>query len=472
MTSTASNGFYNDAVGSDFGGSVQPFFFSAFPDLEYDSWFTIGAEPGDADGLNSAFDAALTSMDDFNSGGDFIVNTFIGGSVFVVPGANNQGVPMNNRVLIGQFTTSGMVSALVNIQIRDANQESHYAEGLMLDFPLGTLGCTDESACNFDPEAELDNGSCLQLDLCGECGGNESTCVGCTDTEACNYNSEALVEDDSCEYPSEFYTCNGLCLNDVDADGVCDELEITGCTDMSACNYDVNSTDNDGSCTTLDACGVCGGGDSSCLGCTDEAACNYDSEAIVEDGSCEYSEMYYNCSGQCDNDSDSDGVCDELEVLGCTYMDADNYNSDATDDDGSCEYLGCTDPAAENYDDTANIDDGSCIVLGCTNPDADNYNSEATDDDGSCVATGCTYVGSDNYDALNTTDDGSCILSGCTESSALNFLPYANNDDGSCVFEECTGESACPFDANGDGEIGSADLLQFLTAYGLACSDL
>ena len=53
-------------VGSDFGGGVNPLFFGAFPDLEYDSWFTIGAQPGDDDGLNSAFDAALTSMADFN----------------------------------------------------------------------------------------------------------------------------------------------------------------------------------------------------------------------------------------------------------------------------------------------------------------------------------------------------------------------------------------------------------------------
>ena len=92
MIATDVNGFYNDAVGSDFGGGVNPLFFGAFPSLEYDSWFTIGSQPGDDDGLNSAFDAALTSFDDFNSGGDFVVNTFIGGSIFVVPGANSQAV--------------------------------------------------------------------------------------------------------------------------------------------------------------------------------------------------------------------------------------------------------------------------------------------------------------------------------------------------------------------------------------------
>ena len=432
MSSTASDGFYNDPLGSDFGGAINPMFFPMVPSLEYDSWFTIGAQPGDADGINSAFDAALTSLVDFNSGGDFIVDTFVGGSIFIVPGANTQGIPINNRVLLGQFTTSGVVSALVNVQFRDANQESNYAEGMALTFPAPGVGCTDENACNYDPEAVIDAG---------------------------------------CVYPEEFYNCDG-CINDTDGDGLCDELEVEGCTDSSACNYDSSATDDDGSCLQNDLCGVCGGDNSSCSGCTDSSACNYDSSATLDDGSCTYPEMYYDCNGNCVNDTDGDGICDELEVPGCTDADADNYNSDATDDDGSCEYLGCTNPAADNYDEGANVDDGSCIIYGCTNPAADNYNEEATDDDGSCVASGCTYVGATNYDPVNTSDDGSCIFLGCTDSTALNFIAHANSDDGSCVFEECTGESDCPFDANGDGEIGSADLLEFLVAYGQACSDL
>lgn len=432
MVSTADDGYYNQEVGADYGGSINPMFFAVFPDLEFDSWFTIGAEPGDDDGLNSAFDSELTSLADFNSGDDFVVNTFVGGSVFVVPGANDQGVPVDGKVLLGQFTTSGISTALVNIQFRDANQDSYYAEGMSITFPAPGVGCTDEAACNYDPDASINTG---------------------------------------CTYPDDIYDCDG-CVNDADGDGICDELEIAGCTNDSACNYNAEATDDDGSCLENDLCGVCGGDNSSCSGCTDEAACNYDSSASLDDGTCEYPVIYYDCNGDCISDSDSDGVCDELEVPGCTDMDADNYNADTTDEDGSCEYLGCTNPDAENYDEGANVDDGSCVVLGCTNPAADNYNSEATDDDGSCEATGCTYPGATNYDAVNTADDGSCTFLGCTDSAALNYITHANSDDGSCVYEECTGESDCPFDANGDGEIGSADLLEFLVAYGQACENL
>ena len=423
--------FYQDAFGADFGGSVNPLLFGAFPTLEYDTWWTIGAEPGDDDGLNSAFDSALTSFDDWNSGGDFVVNTFIGGSLFIVPGANGQGNPINGRVLLGQVTTVGVTDAVVNIQFRDVNQESVYASGMTLTFPVAGAGCNNELACNYNPEAEGD-ADCVFPETFYDCDGcindadgdgvcDELEVPGCTDDLACNFDINATEDDGSCEFPAQYYTCDG-CINDTDGDGVCDELEVPGCTDAMACNYNVEATDEDGSCLSLDLCGVCGGDNSSCSGCTDSDAINFDPTATL--------------------------------------------------DDGSCIFEGCTNPAADNYDPNADVDDGSCIISGCTNPLADNYNPDANTDDGSCVGTGCTYPGADNYDAVYTVEDGSCVFSGCTDASAENYVAFANNDDGSCIFEPCTGESECPFDSNGDGEIGSADLLDFLVAYGAACSDL
>ncbi len=61
-----------------------------------------------------------------------------------------------------------------------------------------TMGCTNIDACNFDPEANSDDGSCLYLDACGECGGNGT--LGCIDSYACNFNSEATCDDGGCDY--------------------------------------------------------------------------------------------------------------------------------------------------------------------------------------------------------------------------------------------------------------------------------
>ena len=46
--------------------------------------------------------------------------------------------------------------------------------------------------------------------------------------------------------------------------------------------------------------------------CEDSSACNYG-----EIGDCQYSELYYDCDGNCVNDFDNDEICDELELNPC-----------------------------------------------------------------------------------------------------------------------------------------------------------
>ena len=59
-------------------------------------------------------------------------------------------------------------------------------------------GCTDASACNFNPEANIDDGTCLYQDECGVCGGDGI--AGCIDPYACNYATDAACDDGSCDY--------------------------------------------------------------------------------------------------------------------------------------------------------------------------------------------------------------------------------------------------------------------------------
>ena len=143
----------------------------------------------------------------------------------------------------------------------------------------------------------------------------------CWDNSACNYAYEG-----DCEYATMYYNCNNDCVNDIDNDDICDELEISGCIDIMACSYNPNATD--------------------------------------DDGSCEYPDGVYDCDGlTCLNDSDGDGICDENEILGCDDENAYNFYSLATDDDGSCWYpvFGCLNPLAGNYNPYADLNDNSCI---------------------------------------------------------------------------------------------------------------
>ena len=74
-------------------------------------------------------------------------------------------------------------------------------------------------------------------------------------------------------------------------------------------------------------------------GCTDPEACNYNEEANFDSGTCIYPPTNRDCEGNCLNDENQDGICDEDEIAGCTDNTACNYNPLATEDDGSCQYL-------------------------------------------------------------------------------------------------------------------------------------
>ena len=61
---------------------------------------------------------------------------------------------------------------------------------------------------------------------------------------------------------------------------------------------------------------------------------------------------------------------------------------------------------------------------------------------------------------------------GCTYDFAANYNPIASVDDGSCVLEDDEEEPAdcvLVFDGDGDGNVGSGDLLGLLTEFGASC---
>ena len=70
---------------------------------------------------------------------------------------------------------------------------------------------------------------------------------GCTDPDACNYDPNAVIDNGTCFDANYGYDCDGNCLEDSDGDGICDPFEpppgvakppcIHGCTDENALNY-------------------------------------------------------------------------------------------------------------------------------------------------------------------------------------------------------------------------------------------
>jgi hypothetical protein len=154
-------------------------------------------------------------------------------------------------------------------------------------------------------------------------------------------------------------------------------------------------------------------------GCMDSTACNYDSEAGCDDQSCTYStEDYLDCNGDCLNDDNNNGICDELEIFGCIFEGACNYNPEANVSDNSCYF------ATALYD-----CNGEC--------------QQDSDSDGIC----------DQNESLEC-QGSDC----CGEGTVWNPAT-----------QSCVPFNPCPFDSNDDGYVNTMDLLAFLVAFDSTC---
>ncbi len=289
-TSTAP--FYQNQFGGLLGHSINDAIFASIPELAFDSWFALGAGPGDEPGPAAVGLTDFTS--DFEaSGAGVSVNTNVGASIYYTPGASDFAHPQSGRVLVGQFTTTGVVSVKFNFQYRDTNLATFNVNDLNLTFPANLPGCTDAAACNYDAAAEFStNDACTYATGC-------DSCSGATD------GTGTIIDGDE------------------DDDGVCDVNEVPGCDDDSAANYNPEATDNDGSCLYGE--------------CNDPLACNYvEGTDLPSPEACTYPAPFFDCDGNCTGDYDGDGICEGEEILGCASNSALNFNPAATSDDGSC----------------------------------------------------------------------------------------------------------------------------------------
>jgi hypothetical protein len=323
------------------------------------------------------------------------------------------------------------------------------------------FGCTDATACNFNPDATSDDGTC-----------EYTSCVGCTDPEACNYDPSATSDDGSCALPDpvngcvecdfevgivepnlgssatgtpvSFVACgelaslevtlvwtnlagdgswpSDLLLDLVAPNGAC--LGIGGYDVASGCATTVGwpagwNTSASGTYTTVvdvSTFGLSGGGDWSATltnGWTFSSGAGYD--------------LTFSVMGLCNTPECA------TDVLGCTEVLACNFNELATVDDGSCTF-----PFDIVYEDV----------------DGDGIGGDAA------IADWCPPLGV-----------GLSLVTGDCDDTDASVFPGApgtgqgvdNNCDGEVVGDE---QAPCPYDLNNDGTISVADILALLGQFG------
>ena len=290
-----------------------------------------------------------------------------------------------NMGVYGSFTCYSTTSS--NIFINNANS---------------TYGCMDTSACNYNPSATIDDGSCilastlvtLQMNDSYGDGWNGDTWTATSTSGGATYGPFTLN--------SGYSGSQSFCLADD-----CYDITVGG----GSYPYETSWSLIDDNGTTLASGGSAYNsglniGNSSCAfyGCTDPLADNYDFSATIDDGSCIYCPTYAinEVTPGCPNNNN--GTLEVVATSGSILPNTSfswieqiylppygsqtnslpfvgpiasglgpNYYSVSIMPDNGCpaEYLshqfnptwGCTDSLASNYDPSVTCNDGSCTYI-------------------------------------------------------------------------------------------------------------
>jgi len=284
-----------------------------------------------------------------------------------------------------------MTNTLVELTVTDANGCTG-TDMAMVNVFACVAGCTDTTACNYNPQA-TSPANC------------DYSCLGCTDTEALNFDADATVDNGSCYFAGEGTTCsNPISLS-------CAEGWYSGVT-VGVANDNITSGSN-----------VCGGVSSSgqrwyvyeaafnstITLSTINSLTNYDTYLKVFTGSCG------NLSCVAFND-DIPGTNFQSQVVfdaqaGVTYfIRVGGFASQQGTFGLSLECGGgCLDAQACNYQANAPFDDGSCTYgsdcFGCTDVNASNYEPQAVFNEGCEYITVIQVYHDTNGDGIRQTNE-------------------------------------------------------------------
>ena len=291
---------------------------------------------------------------------------------------------------------------------------------------IGYIILSGEGANVLDAEIQ----ECLTI-LC------TSPVLGCTDETACNYNQDADTNDGSCEYPEEHHDCEGNCISEIDCLGECggnaviDECGICDGSGIPIGHCDCNGNIFDcnwvcGGSAELDECGVCEGDGSSCLVVTlSFGSITDNSLEIWMENPIEVAGFQFMLSGL-DINGASGGAAEENNFMVST---------------SSNTVIGFS-----LSGDVIPMGNSLLTQLSFSNITGDDIclsNAVISSDDGDAI----------DYEVGNCLSPSDYFNGGCTDEEACNYTENLEYDNGSCTYPEenfdCEGNCLLEYDCSG-----------------------
>lgn len=341
IINSSTGNWYNSPFNSSYNASgISSAFVDLFPDLAFDSYLTIGsslAEHENHPGYIGEAKAQFMPSSD-NLGSNVLVDDVAGeiwysswpGSIPTDLSSHLAFAGDDLQILVMQVTTAGTISGQMTVQVFPEGVPSN-DKRYQLTFDSNNTGCMDPAACNYNATAQFP----------AEC-----FYPGCTSLVACNFNPDAGCDDGSCCFDN----CGRVLMLDQSADGwngsalqIFDEAgmlvfetsleegsmgEDTFCLGDGCYTVDVTEPEGAGAediswllnmnwdhplgFSGSDATTILGGGapenglifevnGAACFeGCTYVEALNYNGAAVVDDGSCLFEVGCNECTGDFD----------------------------------------------------------------------------------------------------------------------------------------------------------------------------
>ena len=265
------------------------------------------------------------------------------------------------------------------------------------------FGCTDDEALNYNPDATLDDGSCIEPCVCDDV--YEPVCgLMWTTGETITFNNLCELE------------CAGAFFY---WDGDCADEPIYGCTDPEALNYDPLATYDTGCLYPLDCTGSNEITVTQSFG--DDAFGSAGFYLTDEDGSYVPNFLYIDESTSVGCVPDG---CYYLYIFNGGWSDAATTMSVTWGDQIETFTIGA-DQAQAVFALGVNVEGCEYDLTGCTDPYALNFDPYATEDDGSCT-----------YPVECTDETVAASLYICTFSQGYNVGLTVADEDGNVVYDQ------------------------------------